>query len=594
MAGEFRYPLTRYCLRSGTMTLPQAMVGLFPAGPLKALDTKSGEEVELSFAPPRTVMGLGELYRAHGLAVNDELHVRALDDGRFAITPVARPRTPDYATPEGLGQLLDELAQARLRMTVQEVRAYFEVPEEVDLAAALAADGRFALREGRWVDAETAAELDAASAAAAPAAPEETGARAAAPAVAEAEHADVAEVTEQDGLVVVGAARAEEAAAEAPEPQVPPAAARFLAPSGSGAEQGVTSLHAGTEPGGHAGRGAAPSGQAAYGAAQPGLWPQGEGQQGQQLGGLGAAHTRSRSDEGPRSVQERRAPAPVLGRPPAGGLEEEEEAALEATALADRLRRVVTPLGFSVEPIARNQVSLVASMGRRGYKVLVQLLSRAERVDWADLLSKRRTLDYRHLAVVGDHQALIRLTGPAELARATLWSWQGLERVAALHASLPLSPVDLEPHFERDGLFEQGLERFEAKVSERLAERGAFSEVLARLNLLRAPTVFLLEDLVSEVSLPRDRVLAILERLAAAPFSMLARVDTGEFVLRQPVAGALEALSAYALSLRERLPERRTERLTGHGEPLLLGDDADLEGEADEGDDDQGLGSISA
>src|SRR5690606_38301297 len=275
------------------------------------------------------------------------------------------------------------------------------------------------------------------------------------------------------------------------------------------------------------------------------LWPP----PAQQHGAAPDGEARSRREDEPVSVHERRAPAPL--RPPAAGLDEEEEASLEATGLVDRLRRLLGPLGFGFEPIARGQVSLVAAMGRRGYKVLVQLLSRTERVDWADLLSKRRTLDYRYLAVVGDHQALVRLAGPAELARATLWSWQGLERVSSLHASLPLSPVDLEPHFERDGLFEAGLERFEAKVAERLAERGALSEVLARLNLLRAPTVFLLEDLVSEVSLPRDRVLAILERLAAAPFSMLARVDTGEFVLRQPVAGALEALSAYALSLRE-------------------------------------------
>src|SRR5690606_8919257 len=153
-------------------------------------------------------------------------------------------------------------------------------------------------------------------------------------------------------------------------------------------------------------------------------------------------------------------------------------------------------------------------------------------------------------------------------------------------------PVDLEPHFERDGLFEQGLERFEAKVSERLAERGAFSEVLARLSLLRAPTVFLLEDLVSEVSLPRDKVLAMLERLSAAPFSLLARVDTGEFVLRQPVGAALETLSSYALSLRERLPERKTERLTGTGEPLLLEEDEDLlDGAGEEG---PATGGISA
>ena len=85
-------------------------------------------------------------------------------------------------------------------------------------------------------------------------------------------------------------------------------------------------------------------------------------------------------------------------------------------------------------------------------------------------------------------------------------------------------------------------------------------------------------------------VLAIIERLSAAPFSLLARVDHGEFVLRQPVGPALEALSSYALSLKERLPERRVERLTGHGEPLLIADDA----EEVDAEDDIGPGGISA
>jgi hypothetical protein len=558
MSREFRYPLTRYCLRSGTMTLPQKVVGLFHEGPLRAVDAKTGQELELAFTPPRTVSGLGELYRAHGLAVNDELLVRAQDDGAIAITAVARPRTPDFATPEGVAQLLDELSQSSLRMTVQEIRAYYGVPEEVDLAAALEADGRFTQREGRWVDLGTAAEIDAV----------EAPPQRVAPAAAQASERE----KEEESLVAVGATVEEEVEASVPEAVAPFAGGR------PAFESQATALHSGaplgmSSPGGleHVGGGlsAAP--------AQPGLWAQAEA-------------ARHEAKDEAFTVHERRTPAP--SRPHAVALDEEEDAYVEAVALTDRLRRLVTPLGFAVEPLARGQVSLVANMGRRGYKVLVQLLSRTERVDWADLLSKRRTLDYRHLAVVGEHQPLVRLTGPAELARATLWSWQGLERVAALQKSLPLSPVDLEPHFERDGLFEAGLERFEARVSERLAERGAFSEVLTRLSLLRAPTVFLLEDLVSEVSLPRDKVLAMLERLSAAPFSLLARVDTGEFVLRQPVGAALETLSSYALSLRERLPERKTERLTGTGEPLLLEEDEDLlDGAGEEG---PATGGISA
>jgi len=60
--------------------------------------------------------------------------------------------------------------------------------------------------------------------------------------------------------------------------------------------------------------------------------------------------------------------------------------------------------------------------------------------------------------------------------------------------------------------------------------------------------------------------------LAEAPFHLVARVDQGEFLLRQRVSESLQGLSDYALSLRSRLPSRQRERLTGLSEPDLLTD----------------------
>src|SRR5690606_32002257 len=129
-----------------------------------------------------------------------------------------------------------------------------------------------------------------------------------------------------------------------------------------------------------------------------------------------------------------------------------------------------------------------------------------------------------------------------------------------------------------------GLQRFEATIAERVAERGELSEVLSRLNQLRAPAVFLLEDLVADMNMSRDRALAILERLTAAPFHLVARVDHGEFVLRQSVASALSGLASYALALKDQLPERQVEELTGLGEPerLVGAGEWDDEGQDDE------------
>ena len=47
---------------------------------------------------------------------------------------------------------------------------------------------------------------------------------------------------------------------------------------------------------------------------------------------------------------------------------------------------------------------------------------------------------------------------------------------------------------------------------------------------------------------------------------MVSKVGSGEFCLRVNVPETLTHLSDYALSLRERLPAKRTERLRGTGE----------------------------
>ena len=256
---------------------------------------------------------------------------------------------------------------------------------------------------------------------------------------------------------------------------------------------------------------------------------------------------------------------------------EDDGASLEATELANRLRAALLPLGFRLEPLGRGQLIVHADMGRRGYRVLVQLLSRTERLDWADLLARRRASGVKHLAVVGDHRDLLRLTNPADLARATMWSWQALDRMSLLHRSVPLSPIELEAHFERDGLFEQGLQRLEATVAKRVADRGAMSEVLARLAVMRSPAVFLLEELAGELGMSRELALRILERLADTPFHLVTKVDAGEFVLRQQVSDALANVADYASSLRARLPVKHVERLVASGEPDLLTDADDID-----------------
>lgn len=533
MAQEYRYPLTRVCLRGGTMTLPRAMIELFPeSGEVVLFDPELEVEHLLEMTHPRVVAGLGEFYRAHDLEVNDELRIEPLDDGRFAVTAAHRNRVADAASPEALAEVLNELAESGMAVTELEIHAlYPSLPSDLELTPFLAADPRFEQHGGRWQRYGMAeAGTPTADVTASELAQEQ----------AEVAHAEEQSEEMQHAQVAVGAS------AEAQGGQTDAQGAYHAAADAATVAQSMPHNN--------------PS---------------------QSSAGLFAPHQQAPAGRG--GVQERRTPSGsaaeqskrqphLAGDLPSYDPQHAGDAALAAVAAATRLRGVLAALGYRIEPLGAGLLNLHAEMGRRNYRVLIQLLPSGERLDWAALLAKRRTSAANYLAVVGDHADLLRLTNPAELARATLWSWEALERLKVLHATVAVTPIDLESHFASDGLFEQGLTRFEQSVAARVAERGATSEVLAHLSLLRAPSVFLLEELASEAGMSREAALRIIERLGEAPFHLVAKVDQGEFLLRQPVAHALASLASYANSLRDRLPGSKREVLTGLGEPDLLAD----------------------
>lgn len=423
MSTDFTYCLTRICLRTGQLTLPLAMRELFPnPGPVRAVDTQTGDALELHVTDAHQLLGLAPFFVRHALSVNDLLTVRALPDGAYALTPLPRPKRTDYTRLETQRELIDRIVE-QAPLSEREIRAlYPDLPPEFDLGAALQRDGRLAKYEGRW------------------------------------------------GFAAPDAA----ASAARPYPTVTTFVAR------------------------------------------------------------GSEETFARPSEGPST-----------------------DAALSAL-----LRRALETFGFRVESRAHGYLAH-ADLGRRHYTVFAHLLGDGARLDWTKLIARRRETSSTYLAVFGGHHDLLRLRAPASGAGATLWSWEALERALGLLATVPMSPVDLEPHFAKEGLFDEGLRRFERAVDRRVAERGAFSQVLSRLAGLRAPSVFLLDDVMDGPEPPREEVLKVLELLSEAPFHLVSRVDSGEFCLRQGVAPSLTHLSAYALSLVDRLPERRTERVRG-------------------------------
>ena len=447
MPTDFKYSLTRVCLRTGQLTLPKTMSDLFPGeGTLRAVDTKRGTEFELSMQSPRVVAGLGDFFSDHHLGVNDVVLIKLVEDGRYAFTPVARPRRPDYTQPGAASGVVDRLLEMGSPLSENEIRSLFpDLPQDLDLGALLRNDGRLQKRGGRW------------SAAGAPDKPPREG------------------ETGRGGNE--GGAR---------RVSVTPHPRNVMFPNA-----GLNSPH---------------------------------------------AHSSSHSSS--------------YGGSPDGSLHA-------------RAREALLGFGYRVEGTSHNQLVAHAEMGRRQYSVLVLLHAEGARLEWTRVIDRRREARAGYLAVFGAGRDLKRLGEPADLAGVSLWPWEALSRAREVSQTVPVSPFDLEPYFKQGGLVGDGLERFERAVGERVGERGDFSAVLTRLAAMKAPAVFLLEDVVADTQMPRDRALKVLELLAQAPFHMVARVDDGEFCLRYGVAEGLLHLSSYALSLRDRLPSRRLERVRG-------------------------------
>lgn len=249
----------------------------------------------------------------------------------------------------------------------------------------------------------------------------------------------------------------------------------------------------------------------------------------------------------------------------------------------NRARDAFTALGYQVAAGRGGTLRLTANLGRMRETVLARVLDEGDRPDWNALLQAVRSEPADHLALVGDVRDLTRLERPARGARATLWSWDGLQRARTLAQTVPIGPLDLAPAFEDAGLHGVGIERFEARIDARLQEQAGFSAVAERLAELRAPAVFTVDDLRTDERLPRETIVAELERMAGPPLQWTERRGPGTFALRQDVGQALARLAAFARSLAQRLPDPTRPRVRG-GEGAPAPDAPDLLGIEELGD----------
>ncbi|MVN87948.1 hypothetical protein GO986_14400 [Deinococcus sp. HMF7620] len=93
-----RYVITRPCLQEGSLRLLKYLGATFPsAGPVTLLDDR-GQEYTAQVDPERQrVWGLGALYQAQNLGVNDVLVITPLTLGRYQVEGIVKPHAPPPA-----------------------------------------------------------------------------------------------------------------------------------------------------------------------------------------------------------------------------------------------------------------------------------------------------------------------------------------------------------------------------------------------------------------------------------------------------------------------------------------------------------------
>lgn len=87
-----RYIITRPCLQDGSLRLLKYLEGTFPsAGPVTLVDDQGHEHPAQVDLTGRRVTGLGSLYHAQNLGVNDVLMITPIQPGRFQVESIVKP-----------------------------------------------------------------------------------------------------------------------------------------------------------------------------------------------------------------------------------------------------------------------------------------------------------------------------------------------------------------------------------------------------------------------------------------------------------------------------------------------------------------------
>ena len=555
-----RYIITRPCLAEGSLGLLKYLQPLFPQGGPLLLQDSRGERFPVTIDAGRgLITGLGELYRAHNMGVNDVLLITRSAEREYTVACVVKPHARPQTGPDRPAALFGEKAVTEKRVVIHATPHVREVrmervtqeergaPQGGNTQPVSLQDAQAPLNTARpgKAPALSPADLPPTAAPTKEAAPVTKAALGTPTGTAVPATAGAAPVTlpgtvpdreadalpanpDQPGTVQSRAvqlgivqsravqsrvgplstltARMQQRPALNPHPPI-----QFNFPARIGMDEANTG-----QPDVHqshtAPTGAAPGGSAQHRSAQAGAAQVGTVQ-------VGAAQV--------SSAQVKAAPvAPVQ--------------ADSAQTAEDQLAALARLTGYGCEHLGHGVVRLRADLGSHGYSVLIATTPQA-----LSTPAWNESCDYMALLTPESErpQGIPRFTHAA---------------LAALleHARLaPLTPIDLRGYWNTGSFDQESVDSVAELVSAYLAQRGSFSHVLLTLaqqpahSLVSLPR--LAERLGSGVNLAELQ--SILETLSRPPFLALTPLPNGQYYLRSDVPGLLQEFGEYAEGMRRRL-----------------------------------------
>ncbi|UQN07462.1 hypothetical protein [Deinococcus sp. QL22] len=501
---SMRYIITRPCLQEGSLRLAKYIEGHFPqSGPAQFVDDRGQEHAVQIDRERGRVWGLGGLYHAQHLGVNDVLMLTALAPSRYQVETIVKPHAAQPPprtlpkTPESRRVVVSSTPHVReVRMERIDAEADAAKLEQVKTEQART-ESRSESSEARTESPRTEARGEA-KAAAQPESRADFREGAAPVQLPATERLTAQLVTAQVGQAQAGQMQAQAVQAQASNTV-------RITPTRSGLNGAV-------------------------------IGSNGSGNNGYTNGYVNGNGVQSSTDSSPIQIKA----APAVQQPAPSSLPP-----LPTTpeGMVTELARLT---GYRLDHPGGGLLRLTADLGpQHSYTVLI-----------APTLAAMAQATWKEAARVTDlHRALLTTEQerpPAGVPRLTE------EALAALveHARLaPISAIDLRGYWRAGNMDLESAASIAELVSAHLAQRGAFTFVLLTLSQQPPHSIVSMNRLAERLGsgVNTAELTSILDTLTRAPFLALAPLPGGQYLLRVGVSDLLSDLTDYSQGVRRRV-----------------------------------------